>query len=555
MYKISKATRLVGFLSAAALASTACAAGAGGGAGGNTFKVAATASGPFTRQFNPLLVANTSDAGFADSVLFEPLMMDDFAHGENRPWLVTSFSWGDDGRSLTLNLRDGVKWSDGQPLTADDVAFTFELLRQNKALNAQGLPLAGASAPTPTQAVITFTKPAYQVMWWRTTPVPKHQWASVTDPVKFTDSDPVGSGPYMFKTFTPQAITLSKNPYYWQPGQPHVDTVQYVSYDSTSSMIAGLETGQVDWISPAATDPKTVVDHSPTKVGYWVTKPNSAMVFLLPNGDSYPTNQTPVRVAMSQALDRQAISTLGLGGQNQPAVSPTGLDVQARAAELASQLANVRYGAADPEGAKRTLLAAGYRLGSDEIFQTPQGTPLRLTLTVPTTNPYGDWVRAGQVIVSQLRTAGIDVTLKTESQPAWTSDVNLGNYQLALRAVGGTINTFDIFDRLFNQTPNEPSKPALRNWERYHNPQTETILNSYATSAPGSPSETQARNTLEQIMVDDVPALPLFFTVGVGMWNSSAFTGWPSANDPYAVPVGNSPNAEMVVARVAPAGR
>jgi peptide/nickel transport system substrate-binding protein len=551
---IGKATRMVGFLSLAALVVSGCSARAGSG-GSNTLAVAATASGPFTRQFNPLLVANVSDSGFADSVLFEPLMMDDFANNVNRPWLVTSFSWGDGGRALTLNLRGGVKWSDGKPLTAEDVAFTFGLLRRHKALNAQALPLAGASAPTSTQAVITFTKPAYQALWWRTTPVPKHQWATVADPVTFANPNPVSDGPFMVKTFTSQTITMARNPFYWQPGEPKVDTLQYISYDSDSSMIAGLESGQVDWISASATDPKTIAQHSPVKIDYWVTKPNSAMVYLLPNGDTYPTNQTPVRVAISQALGRQAISTEGLGGQNQPAVSPTGLDVQARASQIAPQYVNLRYGGADPAAAKQTLRAAGYQPGPDGVFRTPNGTPLKLTLTVPTTSPYGDWVRAGQVMVGQLRAAGIAVTLQTESEPAWNSDVDLGHYQLALRSIGGTTDTFDTFDRLFNQTGTDPGKPALRNWERYHNPAAAPLLRAYADAVPGSAAEARARDALEQLMVTDVPAVPLFFTAGVGMWNTSAFTGWPGAGNPYAVPVGNSPNAELVVARVAPAGR
>lgn len=553
---IGKTTRMVGFLSLVTLVITGCGGGTGiGSGGGSVLTVAATASGPFTRQFNPLLVANVSDTGFADSVLFEPLMMDDFAHDVNRPWLVTSFAWGDGGRTLTLNLRHGLKWSDGQPLTASDVAFTFDLLRRNKALNAQALPLAGAKAVSTTQAVITFTKPAYQVLWWRTTPVPKHRWASVADPVRFTNPDPVSDGPFLFKNFTAQTITMGRNPYYWQPGQPKVNTLRYVSYDSASSMVAGLESGQVDWISAPATNPGTIAAHSPIKINYWVTKPNAAMVYLLPNGATYPTNQTPVRVAISQSLDRQAISTEGLGGQNQPAASPTGLDVAAKASQIAPQYTNLRYGHADPAAARRTLQAAGYRLGPDGIFRTPNGTPLNLTLTVPTTTPYGDWVRAGQVMVGQLRAAGIGVTLRTESEPSWNSDVDLGHYQLALRAIGGTTDTYDLFDRLFSQAGTDPGKPALRNWERFRSPAAGTLLNSYADSVPGSAREAQARNALERLMVDDVPAVPLFFTVGVGMWNTTAFTGWPSAGNPYAVPVGNSPNAELVVARVAPAGR
>jgi peptide/nickel transport system substrate-binding protein len=51
-------------------------------------------------------------------------------------------------------------------------------------------------------------------------------------------------------------------------------------------------------------------------------------------------------------------------------------------------------------------------------------------------------------------------------------------------------------------------------------------------------------------MIDDVPMVPLFFTAGVGMWRIDRFTGWPSANDPYAVSIGNGPNTELILLRL-----
>ncbi len=118
-------------------------------------RLAAIAAGPFTEDFNPLLASSISTSGYADRAIYEPLLMDDVAHGASRPWLVTSFSWADAGRSLTLNLRSDVKWSDGQPMTADDVAFTFRLFKPYPALNLYGLQVADATALAPDRAVIT----------------------------------------------------------------------------------------------------------------------------------------------------------------------------------------------------------------------------------------------------------------------------------------------------------------------------------------------------------------------------------------------------------------
>lgn len=544
-------TWIAGVATLTVLAATgACNTAGVAGAAGDRVKVAAVSAGPFTRQFNPLLIGSQNSSGNAGQAIYEPLMMDDLAKQVNRPWLVTSFAWSDGGHTLTLKIRQGVKWSDGKPMTAEDVAYTFDLIRQNKGLNTGGLPLAGASAPSPDTAAIRFTEPAYQVMWWRTTPVPKHLWSSVSDPVKYANPNPVGTGPYAFKSFTPQAITLQKNPYYWQSGMPSLKTVQYISFDSNTSMIAALQSAEVDWISPSTTDVKAVTRGQTSKIGYWVTKSSNAMIFLLPNGAMYPTNQAPVRKAISQALDRTEINNVALGGQNEVAESPTGLDLGSRGGTIAPQYRGLRYGAADPAAARQALTAAGYTQGKDGIFVTPQGKRLSLTLNLPTTSPYGDWVRVSRVLTTQLRKAGIALNTTTESQVAWRNDTELGRFQLTMRSTGGTLSTFDLFDRIFAQPISPVGTKTQRNYERYTSAEAGTLLNTYANASPGSPAEQKALAGLETIQVNEVPAVPLFFTAGVGMWRTDRFTGWPSQNDPYSVSVANSPNVELVLMRL-----
>jgi peptide/nickel transport system substrate-binding protein len=546
-------------LAAGSLLIAACGSGSSGqnvNATSATLRVAAAASGPFTQTFNPLLSSSSNTVGFANFALYEPLLEDDFAHDTNRPWLATSFSWEDGGKTLHLQVRKGVTWHDGQAMTADDVAFTFEMVRKNAAFNTYGLPLAGATSPAPDQVLVTFTQPSYQVMWWRTPVVPKHVWANVADPVKYVDTNAIGTGPYMLKTFTPQVITMVKNPHYWQPGEPNVGTVQYLSFESVESMLTSFEAGQVDWIGVSAIDPQPIANHDRAHIAYWETKPTNAVVELLPNYTVYPLNQTPVRRAISLALDRGAISKTGTGGQNLPLQSPTGLDVAARADLIDPGYKNLRYGAADPGSAKKELTAAGFKLGPDGVFLTPDGRRLELQLMLPTSNPYGDFVRASQVIVRELKDAGISIAVKTQSQVAWRDDTDLGNYQLTLRPLGGTLSTYDYFDRIFSQDQLvAPGKKALRNWSRYKSGEAPPLLKQYAVSAPGSAGEKQALAGLQKLMVEEVPVIPLFFTSGIGFFRTNTVRGFPSQNDPYAVPVPDSVNAAIVLGRVRAGGK
>jgi peptide/nickel transport system substrate-binding protein len=527
-------------------------------AGKGPLRVSAITTGPFTRQFNPLLSAAGSFQanGYAVMTIYEQLMMENYSTGTLQPWLATSFTWSKDGKSLTLHIRPNVKWSDSTPLTATDVAFTFDLLKKYAALNSQGLPLASASAPSPDTAVIKFDEPAYQQVWWRNPIVPQHVWSKIGDPVKFTNPDPVGSGPYTLSSFSAQVISLKKNPHYWQPGKPAVSQVQYLAYDSDSSAIAALQAGQVDWISPAINNPQTVT-RGGSKIGYWATPQNAGVVFLLPNAAVYPTSDPALRQAISASLNRKEVSQVGLGGINPPADSPVGLNPNNKGELdlIAPQYKSVRYGAADPGKARSILTAAGYKAGGNGYFTTPKGQPLNVTLMVPTSSAFGNMVGAAQVISKQLEAAGIKVTIKNESAKAWREDINTGNYQLSMRSIGGTLAFYQRYASIFDQDIAPIGKTALANYERYSNPAAAALLKRYQVAAKGSAQEAEALAGLQQLMVTDVPVIPLYLTTAIGMWRTDRFSGWPGETNPYATSTGASPSASWVVANVAPAVR
>jgi peptide/nickel transport system substrate-binding protein len=539
-----------GVLAAFVAAASACTAnaGVGGSSPATTLRLAAVASGPFTQQFNPLLQASKDAAGDAQVYMYEPLLMDDYAHGTSKPWLVTSYRWSDDGKTLTLKLHPGMKWSDGQPLTATDVAYTFELMRQQAALNFYGLPLAGASAPNPDTTVVKFSAPAFQYQWWATTPVPKHMFASVKDPVTFTNPHPVVSGPFVVKSFSPQVITLDRNTHYWGPAAK-VQHLQLLSYDSASSMVSALQAGQVDWITPQVSNPASIVKLDPSKIGYWTTTMSPADIFLIPNDSQYPLSLAPVRRAISQAIDRGSVSKLAFGGLNSPVESPTGLDLNTRGRLVPAQYRDVKFGGADPAQAAQTLAAAGFSKHNG-VFTASNGKSLQFSITVPTSSPYGDLVRAATVMASQLKAAGIEATVKSEAPLAWKDDIALGHFQLALRGAGGSLSPYTLFETIFDQHLQPLGKSAKQNFERYKNPQAGQLLNRYAATASGSAAEAAAAGGLATLMVQDAPVIPLFRVSYFALWRKDRFTGWPSNANPYALPIGGHINSLKVALAV-----
>ena len=161
-----------------------------------------------TQAFNPFVPTQSAYGMGATGLIYEPLIQFDLASPTiNYPWLATSYAWSNGDKTITFTIRQGVKWNNGTPLTPADVAFTFDLVKANAAINSGGLTLSSVSTSGNT---VTLTFPTSQYTNLEQIAgqaiVPKSQWNGV-NPGTFTDANPVGTGPYMLGSFTPQGFT------------------------------------------------------------------------------------------------------------------------------------------------------------------------------------------------------------------------------------------------------------------------------------------------------------------------------------------------------------
>ncbi|MHB1931138.1 MAG: ABC transporter substrate-binding protein, partial [Acidimicrobiales bacterium] len=251
-----------------------------------TLDVVAAPSGPFVRNFNPFSTSNVAYLEGVTSFIYEPLMQYNLLKaGQIYPWLATSWTWSDGGRTLTLQLRSGVKWSDGQPFTASDVAYTFELLMKHAGLNTVGVSnLVGARASSPSTAVLQFSQPSYGQLFQisQVLIVPEHLWSKVANPVTYADANPVGTGPYELQSFSAQVFTLTRNPSFWQPGEPKIATIRTTDYVSNTSADLALEQGQIDWAALFIPHYQTLfVNKAPATNHVWL--PAVGNIYMCPN--------------------------------------------------------------------------------------------------------------------------------------------------------------------------------------------------------------------------------------------------------------------------------
>lgn len=249
--------------------------------------------------------------------------------------------------------------------------------------------------------------------------VPKHLWSSVSDPVKYTNSNPVGTGPFTLKSFSPQLIDLVKNPRFWQASKLQVTEVRILSFNTFNSMELSIIRGDID-LGPLYVSgiQQTFVQRDPTH--NHIFYPPTVVVSLVPNLAKYPLNLLPVRQAISLAIDRNQLEKVG-EDNNASVAHPTGLILPSQQTYLSPAYANASF-TVDTNKANQLLQSAGFTKGSDGIYADKNGKKLALSITITSAIPA--WVTEAQIIVSNLQAIGIQLTVNAPAGGTYFNDMH-----------------------------------------------------------------------------------------------------------------------------------
>ncbi len=513
--------------------------------------ILAQQQGAYPRNFNPY---NPSVISGTQGMIYETLLAYNRLDGSVKPWLAESYSIAPDARSITFHLRQNVLWSDGQPFTSDDVVFTVNLLRKYSAMDLEGVGsfVKDIAAPDAYTVLVTLNKAYNPALWYlggQTFILSKHGWSSVKgDGSQYADPNPIGTGPFVVKSFSPQLVVLSKNPKYWQPGKPEVTELRYPAFNSNTSAELALQKGQIDWTNLFIPDiEKTYINVDKEHNHYWF--PSSDVVMLFLNLKKYPFNLLPVRQAISASIDRNQLNTVGESGY-EPAAHPTGL-LPFNKDYMAPQYADMTF-AQDTAKAASLLEGAGFKKGSDGVYADKNGKRLAFTLNV--VSGYTDWITDCQLMARELQSAGIKVNINTMDFDAYNNALLTGTYDIAMLWTNPGPTPYYIYDAMLRSTNSAPiGQQATTNYERWMDPATDKLLDQYA-SATDPAVQKQAIMGIEKIMVEQLPSIPLTDEPYWYQYNTSRFVGWPDAQHPYAAPgTAIYPDIEYVVLNLHPA--
>jgi len=441
------------------------------------------------------------------SLVFDTLIWRD-ASGETIPWLATDWSLSDDELTWTFTLRDGVRWQDGEPLTVDDVVFSIEYYLAHPGtawFMAQVNEIESVTRVSDNQVALTLVRPFAPFLQTTAESLlifPQHIWEKVDDPKTYTEADAfVGSGAYKLVEYSQEEGTylFEANPDFFL-GAPYVQRIAFVP---TSDNILALSNGDVaafdqfggvteEMLAPFRQEP-FVVSEAPGEWG----------MFLYFNLEKEtPLRDARVRHAIAHAVDRQAMVErvlFGFGDAGNPGFLPPANP---------SQNPDVPDYALDLEQAKALLEAAGY-----------DGTPIQLAYSP-------DWIMAStrvvEIIEAGLTEIGIQLEHVTMDQATIDAAATEGNYEMLITGFGGLGGDPDQMRRNFASAS---QSSGFSRAQGYSNPAFDALAEAQVSmSDPEERSE--AVGEMQEILAKDLPALPLYYTARVVVFNAEVFDNW-----------------------------
>jgi peptide/nickel transport system substrate-binding protein len=522
--------------------SSASATGAAGAAGSGgtlsfprneTLYTSGTAYGPPV-NWNPLDTGNFATG--TQGLIYEPLYLYDPLKNQYDPWLASSSeASGWQGDKYVITVRSGVKWSDGQAMTAADVAYSINLARTNAAdpysTNVASVANAVASGNTVT---VTFKgTPGYTEFTdylWKAPVLPEHIWKSIpaSQIATTANKNPVGTGPMTLDTANQQEVAYQTKPDWWATAalgysfkfKYLVDVVN----GSNSQELGQLTAGNIDWSNNYLPGINMLAGAQGGNSGYTLkfygTQSQHYMlsgntVWLEPNTTKAPMNNVNFRRALAYALNPTAIASAVYDGIASPA-SPTGLLPTLQSAGYVNSSVVSQYAATyNPAKAKAALAQSGYS-GQTLTLEAPQG--------------WSDWNTAQTVIQQELKAVGINISVIEPSSNQRTADLDSGNYDLALDNNAGLDSTPESYFQRVYQLPISAQQNSQENWERYSSPSDWALVQQAATINPSNTTQLDSiYSTLEKDFLQQQPEIPLWYN---GIWfqgNTQYWTNFPSS--------------------------
>jgi peptide/nickel transport system substrate-binding protein len=409
------------------------------------------------------------------SQLYESLVTANARLDAVEPQLAESWDVSTDGLTYTFHLRPGVKFHNGKDFKAEDVKYTFDKVMDKDFGSPRRPDLTAVDhLDVLDDATVQF------VLAHPYAPMLTKLEAMRIEP-SGTDTDfsktPVGTGPFTFVEWVSgQNITLTRNPNYWQTGQPYIDGVVFRPIVEPSTRVVELQSGNVDLLNAVPLKDVDTLQRN-SRVHVWSTA-GVVRDHVGFNMTKAPFKDNPnLRKAIAWAVDRQTIADQLLYGLGKPAQIPVPETNWAFTTELSSP--------------------AGYDLAKAKAFYD-QASPKPASVTVKVSPTYPDEVKMAELMQQSLAQIGLDLKIQQLEWSTWIKDVvSNSDYEMEIVLISGGIDPDDFYYQWLHTG-------EVFNIVKYSDPGMDQLLEQ-GRSALDESQRKQLYGQIANKMLDDVP--------------------------------------------------
>ncbi len=472
-------------------------------------------------------------------LVYETLFLYDPMTNEYKPWLAESGDWTSD-TVYEVKIRQGINWSDGQPLTAADVKFTFELGKTNP-INISTIWdfLSSIDQVDDYTLDFNFTKALYQ-QWanvlYSTPVVPQHLWSSMSQDeiTSGANEKPVGTGPYLFNSYGQDRMVWVKNPNWWAISALNLDPKPKYIVDvvngSNNVALGMVLQGGLDLSNNFLPGIATLVNGGYGVQTYYSQPPymlSANTAWLLLNLTKKPMDDVNFRKAVAYGINVQQIVDQDYGNIV-AASNPTGLlpiwDQYVDQAVVSKD--GISY---DPDKAKQILAAAGYKdIDGDGFVEAPDGSKIQLNVNNP--DGWTDWMEANKIIVSSLQAIGIDAQSNFPDYGGYIDQRNNATFDMMIANDAQMSNSpWTYYHWIFMSDLANVATIQNGNYGRYDNQKAFDLVDQLdQTKTDDVATMKSIISQLQTIQMQNVPLIPMWYNGAWAQYNNTYWTNWPS---------------------------
>ena len=506
-------------------------------------------------SFNPFLLTGTTKTGW--NFAYEPLYFyNAYAEGGDNiiPWIATGHEYNSDYTAVTVSIREGVEWSDGQPWTAHDLVFTINVLRDHAPSLSFSTDMqawvknATAVDDYTAQIELTASNPRFIFSYFTNNfdngiPImPKHIWED-KDPESFSNFDmaqgwPVVSGPYKMAISSPEQRVWDVRSDWWAAKigfreLPKVERLIYLPYMEESKRVQNIIANAMDTsLDLRPPNIKSIIDANPG-VSTWTGKdvPLGYLdwwpVCLGFNNLEPPFNDPEVRRAVNYAINREQLVKIGWqgAGTSSHLPLPNFPPIRTYTDGIQDLIDKYEIGVYDPAKSAEILQRKGWSK-DDEGFWNKDGE--RLTMVVDIFGIFND---LAPVLVAQLKQAGIEASFRLTSDTF--TRMAQGTARAYMMGNGGSVRDPYFTLRLYHSRFVQPTGTHAERFWRWSNPEYDAIVDKMGQTSPDDPELQNLFRQAMEIWLSELPSIPLVQWYHRIPQNETYWKNWPTADNAY----------------------